>query len=112
MWTDAVGGIADLLGALAAFLGAVGALWLALRKITRKGPKEPVMETGAEIPVAFDYPTQWRIEKERADRLDQRLDEEQDKWSRRLEAERDARLAAERFAHKLELILTRNNIPF
>lgn len=94
MWTEAINGVSGLIGALAAFIVALTGLWGILRKVTRgKGAGTPI-ESGVEVSVSFDYVAEWQLERDRANKLD---------------ADNDALRS---YVHKLELILTRNNIPF
>lgn len=93
MWTEALSEVSGLIGALAAFIVALTGLWGILRKVTQTRTGEEV-ESGVEIPQSFDYAAEWRSERERANRLD---------------AENDTLRS---YVHRLELILTRNNIPF
>lgn len=103
MWTETLGEITGLLGAFAAFVTALGGVWLAVRKFT-SGNEDGggvVVETGTLAPAAFDYQAEWKIERDENGRL-------------RLEL---AGVYAERnewrvYAHKLEIILARNNLPF
>lgn len=93
MWTETLEGLTGLIGALAAFIVALTGLWGILRKVTKGEPGDAV-DSGVEVPDSFDYAAEWRSERERANRLD---------------AENDTLRS---YVHKLELILTRNNIPF
>lgn len=93
MWTETLDGLAGLIGALAAFIVALTGMWGILRKVTKGEPGDTV-DSGVEVPESFDYAAEWRSERERANRLD---------------ADNDVLRS---YVHKLELILTRNNIPF
>ena len=103
MWSDALGQVTSLLGALAAFLTALGGVWLGVRKFTSgsRNVGGVAVETGTLAPAAFDYQAEWKAERGQNEKL-------------RLEL---AGVYTERndwrvYAHKLELLLARNNIPF
>ena len=93
MWTETLDGLTGLIGALAAFIVALTGMWGILRKVTKGEPGDAV-DSGGEVPESVDYAAEWRSERERANRLD---------------ADNDV---LHSYVHKLELILTRNNIPF
>lgn len=102
MWTDALGGLTDLLSALAAFLVALGGIWLGVRKFTSGSKDAGVnVETGTLVPAAFDYQAEWKIERKQNEQLREELAGvyvERNEWRA--------------YAHKLEILLTRNNIIF
>lgn len=112
MWSDIFGGATELLGALAAFLAALTGLWLALRKLTKGEPTAVEIESGTETVPAFDYQSEWRRERDRAERLDTEMDAKVDVITAKLDTAYEERNSWRNYAHKLELLLTRNNILF
>lgn len=112
MWSDIFGGATELLGALAAFIAALTGLWLALRKLTKGEPTAVEVESGVETVPAFDYQSEWRRERDRAEKLDLQMDSQADTFRAKLDEVYADRNSLRNYAHKLELILTRNNIPF
>lgn len=112
MWSDILGGATELLGALAAFIAALTGLWLALRKLTKGEPTAVEVESGVEAAPAFDYQSEWKRERGRADRLDTEIDFQADAFRAKLDQVYADRNRLRNYTHSLELILTRNNIPF
>lgn len=112
MWLDIFGGATELIGALAAFLAALTGLWLALRKLTRGKPTAVEVEPGAETVPAFDSQSEWRRERDRAERLGLQVDSQAEAFRAELDEVYADRDSLRKYAHKLELVLTRNNIPF